>query len=196
MDYSLTQDLLGNWSQVLHTLIVGTLSYFGVIIWLRISGKRTLSKWNSFDFVVTVALGSILASAILSSTTPFSQAMLGIGLLVIFQFLLTWLSVRTKAIQQLIKAEPTLLVFKGSFLDDALKSQRVAKGEVLAALRMQGHSCVEEIGAVILETNGNFSVIKELDLSTATAMRDVKGFREQDVAVRPVNNTGEQIISI
>lgn len=183
MDYSLTKDLLGDWSQLLHTLVVGTLSYFGLIVWLRVSGKRTLSKWNSFDFVVTVALGSILASAILSETTPFSQAMLGIGLLVLFQFVLTWLSVRTKIVQRLIKAEPTLLVFKGNFLEDVLKSKRVAKGEVLAALRIQGHSCVEDIGAVVLETNGNFSVIKDLDLSTATAMRDVRGFREEAVKV-------------
>jgi len=86
-------------------------------------------------------------------------------------------------VQRLIKAEPTLLVFKGNFLEDVLKSKRVAKGEVLAALRIQGHSCVEDIGAVVLETNGNFSVIKDLDLSTATAMRDVRGFREEAVKV-------------
>ncbi len=186
-DYSLIQDLLGDWGKVVHTLLVGTLSYFGLIVWLRVSGKRTLSKWNSFDFVVTVALGSILASAILSESTPFAQAMVGIGLLVLFQFLLTWLSVRTKIIQQIIKAEPTLLVFKGNFLDDVLKDKRVAKGEVLAAIRVKGYSCVEEIGAIILETNGNFSVIKDLDLSTATAMRDVRGFREQAVAVGQAN---------
>lgn len=179
MDYSLAKDLIGDWGQIFHTLIVGTLSYFGLIVWLRVSGKRTLSKWNSFDFVVTVALGSILASALLSKTTPFLQAMLGIGLLVVFQFLLTWLSVRTQAIQHLIKAEPTLLLFEGCFLDSVLKEQRVAKGEVLAALRSKGHSCVEGIGAVVLETNGNFSVIKEIDLATATALRDVRGFREQ-----------------
>ena len=181
MDYSLTQDLLGSGPQLLHTLIVGTLSYFGTILWLRISGKRTLSKWNSFDFIVTIAMGSILASAILSKSTSLAQAMVGFGLLVFFQFLLTWLSVRTQAVQNLIKAEPTLLLFKGRMLDDVLKKQRIAKGEVLAAIRVNGSSSIEEIDAVVLETDGAFSVIPNLNIETASAFRDVSGFKEQAI---------------
>ncbi|MEO0647092.1 MAG: YetF domain-containing protein [Cyanobacteria bacterium J06650_10] len=178
MDYSLTQDLLGSWDTILHTLVVGTLSYFGIIVWLRISGKRTLSKWNSFDFIVTIAMGSVLASAILTTSTPFSQAMVAIGLLVGFQFIITWLSVRTQAIQKLVKAEPTLLLFKGRMLEAVLKDSRVAKGEILAAIRMSGAASTEEVDAVVLETNGNFSVIKELDIKKASAFKDVRGFKE------------------
>jgi len=182
MDYSLTQDLFGSWSNLLHTLIVGSLSYFGVILWLRISGKRTLSKWNAFDFVVTIALGSVLASALLNKTTPFLQVMVAFGLLVAYQFLLTWLSVRTPVVQKLIKSEPTLLTFKGKMLEDALKDERVAKGEVLAAIRTSGYSSIEEIDAVVLETDGSFSVIKEIDITTASAFRDVRGFKESAMA--------------
>ncbi len=178
MDYSLTQGLFGSWSSILHTLVIGSLSYFGLIVWLRISGKRTLSKWNAFDFVVTIALGSVLASAMLNKSTPLSQAMVGFGLLVGYQFLLTWLSVRTPFIQRLIKAEPTLLTFKGRLLDSALKDTRVAKGEVLAAIRNQGHSSIEEVDAVVLETDGSFSVVKKVDINTASAFRDVRGFKE------------------
>ena len=181
MDYSLTSDLFGSWKSLLHTLVVGTLSYFGVIVWLRISGKRTLSKWNSFDFVVTVAFGSILASALLSTSTPWSQAMLGVGMLVSFQYILTWLSVRTTVVQSLLKAEPTLLLFKGKFLNKTMKDQRVAEGEVLAAIRTHGGSSVEDTDAVILETNGNFSVIRDLEISNASALRDVRGFKEEAV---------------
>ena len=181
MDYSLTSDLFGDWESILHTLVVGTLTYFGVIVWLRVSGKRTLSKWNSFDFVVTVAFGSILASALLSTSTPWTQSMLGVGMLVTFQYILTWLSVRTTAVQSLLKAEPTLLLFKGQFLEKVMKDQRVAEGEVLAAIRLQGSGSIEDTDAVILETNGNFSVISNLELKNASALRDVRGFREQAV---------------
>lgn len=37
-------------------------SYAFIVFVLRLSGKRTLSKMNAFDFIVTVALGSILAN--------------------------------------------------------------------------------------------------------------------------------------
>jgi len=181
MDYSLISDLFGERADLLHTFIVGTLSYFGVIVWLRISGKRTLSKWNSFDFVVTVAFGSVLASSLLSTSTSWMQSMLAVGMLVSFQYILTWLSVRTTAVQNLIKSEPTLLVFKGKFLEEPMKDQRVAQGEVLAAIRLSGGSSIEDTDAVVLETNGNFSVVKNLDLDNASALRDVRGFRSQAV---------------
>ena len=177
MDYSLVKDLLGSWEAILHTLATGTLTYFGLIVWLRISGKRTLSKWNSFDFVVTIALGSVLASAFLSSQTSFVQAMVAVGMLVSFQFLLTWLSVRTPIVQKLIKARPTLLFYKGEFLDDMLKQKRIAKGEVLAAIRESGQAQTEAIDAVVLETDGSISIISKIE--SGSALSDVEGFSKR-----------------
>ncbi|MEL6160303.1 MAG: YetF domain-containing protein [Cyanobacteria bacterium J06623_5] len=179
MDFSIYQAIIGSRSGILHTLIVGTLAYFGMIVWLRVSGKRTLSKWNSFDFIVTIALGSILASATLSKSTSFLQSVVSVGLLVGLQFLITWVSVHTSAVQALIKSEPTLLLFKGKFIESALKSERVAKGEVLAAIRLSGNDSLENIDAVVLETEGSFSVIKSVDIRSASAFRDVRGFKEQ-----------------
>ena len=176
MQNPILNELIGNWKPLFHTLLVGTLSYIGTIVWLRISGKRTLSKWNSFDFVVTVAFGSILASALLTDTISFLQAMLAIGLLVSYQFVLTWLSVRTEKVQALIKAKPTLLLFKGAILNGMAKRKRVAEGEILAAVRLNGYSKLEDVDAVVLETDGSFSVIGNIDPHDASAMRDVEGF--------------------
>lgn len=181
MDYSLVSDLTSDWSRLLHTVIVGTLAYAGLIVWLRVSGKRTLSKWNAFDFIVTIALGSMLASALLTPDVSFSQAMVAVGLLVSYQFLLTWLSVRSGVVQNLIKARPTLLFFKGDFLEPMLKHERVAEGEVLAAIRLSGKSHLADIDAVVLETDGSFSVIENVEITAASALKDVKGFR--DIAI-------------
>ena len=160
----------------LSTIILGTVAYFAIICMLRISGKRTLSKWNSFDFVVTVAFGSVLASILLSTKDSFGTGILAFGLLVLFQYILTWISVRSSLIQKLIKAEPALLLYKGELKSEVLKRERVAEGEVLAALRAQGVSAIEDVDAVVLETDGSFSVIKSLNNSTASALKDVKEF--------------------
>jgi uncharacterized membrane protein YcaP (DUF421 family) len=169
--------VFNNVSSLIHTFFIGSLSYFAVVVLIRLSGKRTLSKWNAFDFVVTVAYGSILATTVLSTRTSLLQGILGVGVLIALQFLLTWLAVRTPAIQHLIKGEPQLLLFEGEFLIEALKRERVTKGEVMAAVRSEGISALEEIHAVVLETDGSFSVIKERNRSADTAMSDVKGYR-------------------
>ena len=160
-------------SALVYTLTVGTLGYVTVILFLRLSGKRTLSKWNSFDFVITIAFGSILSAIILAKeTTPFLQATLAFGLLVVYQFILTWLSARSSIVQKLIKSEPSLLVYQGQFRERVLKKQRIAKGEVLAAIRSQGLGDVKQVGAVVLETDGSFSVIQQLD--DASSLQDVR----------------------
>ncbi len=191
-DYSLVKDITANWESIAHTLVAGTLSYFGLIVWLRVSGKRTLSKWNSFDFVVTIALGSLLASVLLTKTVSFVQVMLAIGLLVSFQFILTWLSVRSSVVQNLIKAKPTLLLFKGEFIESLRMQERVAKGEILSAIRLSGGSSLADIDAVILETDGSFSVIKDLDITQATALRDVQGFKERALLGNSSDRTGSK----
>ena len=170
--------MFNQWSSLAHTLIAGSLGYILIIFLLRISGKRTLSKWNSFDFVVTIAFGSILASLLLSKSTSLAQAVLGFGLLVLYQFGLTWLAVRSEIVQKLIKAKPTLLFYEGQFLQSLLQQERVAEGEVLAAIRNQGIGSLNQVDAVILETDGSFSVIQ--DLQGSSALRDVEGFKNRD----------------
>ncbi|MEO6887893.1 MAG: DUF421 domain-containing protein, partial [Ktedonobacteraceae bacterium] len=54
------------WATLLRTVVVGVLAYIALVVFVRISGKRTLSKMNAFDLIVTISLGSTLASALLS----------------------------------------------------------------------------------------------------------------------------------
>lgn len=166
--------MFNSWSSLAHTLFAGSLGYILMIFLLRISGKRTLSKWNSFDFVVTIAFGSILAAMLLSQSTSLAQAGLGFALLVLYQFGITWMATRSEVIQNLIKAKPTLLFFEGQFIQACLKQERVAEGEVLAAIRSQGIGDLNQVDAVILETDGSFSVIQ--NLQDSSALRDVQGF--------------------
>lgn len=70
-----------SWDDVVRIVLVGAASYTALVILLRLAGKRTLSQLNVFDFVVTVALGSILASVLLDSTLSFTEGMTALALL-------------------------------------------------------------------------------------------------------------------
>ena len=171
-----------NMNPFLETAITGTIAYVAIIFLLRISGKRTLSKWNSFDLVVTVSFGSVLASALLSNKDQFGKGIFAFALLVLFQYIITWISVRSSLIQKLIKSEPTLLLYKGQMQRDVMEKERIAEGEILAALRANGISAMEDADAVILETDGSFSVIQNIDNSSASALKDVRQFDRTQVA--------------
>ncbi len=146
------------WAGMLRVAIVGTLAYLGLVLLLRISGKRTLSKMNAFDLVVTVALGSTLATVILSKDVALAEGMTAFALLIGLQFVITWLSVRSSTVSRLVKAEPTLLFYQGQFLTAEMHRTRVMEGEVRAAIRQQGIAALQDVGAVVLETDGSFAV--------------------------------------
>ncbi|MEI8665572.1 hypothetical protein P4S81_12945 [Pseudoalteromonas sp. B28] len=74
---------------LIRVLIIGVLGYVALVFWLRVSGKRTLSKWNVFDFVVTIALGSILASVIISKSVALLEGILAFVVLIGLQYLIT-----------------------------------------------------------------------------------------------------------
>ena len=164
----------GGWAGLARTVIVGIAAYVALVAMLRVSGKRTLSKLNAFDLVVTVALGSTLATILLSRDVPLAEGVLALALLVGLQWLIAWSSSRSRTVSRLVKSDPRLLVLRGRVLRDALASERVVEDEVLAAVRDAGFASLDEVGAVVLETDGTFSVLGQAD-GPLDALRSVEG---------------------
>ena len=122
--------------------------------------KRTLSKLNAFDLVVTVALGSTLSAILLQESIALAEGATALGLLILLQYLVTFASVRSNNVAKLIRSEPTLLVRSGSFCHDAMMRQRITEDEIMSAARSNGRQGLDEIEAVVLESDGTLSIIK------------------------------------
>jgi len=165
--------LFDSWTGLGRVVLVGTLAYVVLVAFIRVSGKRTLTKLNAFDLVITVALGSTLATVLLSKDIPLAEGVLGLATLIVLQYAITWASVRVPWFKRLVKSRPTILVSRGAFIDDALLEQRVTRDEVYAVLRSQGVSAVEDVGALVLETDGSFSVVRTVDWDRADVLSDI-----------------------
>lgn len=168
-----------SWTDLVRVFAVGAPAYAVLVLLLRISGKRTLSKMNAFDLVITVAMGSTLATILLSRDVSLSEGVAALALLVLLQFAITWTSIRSKGLRRLIKSRPTLLFHRGRFLEEALQSERVTRAEVLAAARAQGIGDLGAVAAVVLETDGSISVSLGDTSGAASTLRDVRHFPEE-----------------
>lgn len=160
------------WQGLARVLLVGVPVYAALVILLRLSGKRTLSKMNAFDLVVTVALGSTLASTLTSKGVAMAEGVLALALLIVLQLLLAWVATRSERFSRLVKAEPAMVFRRGEFLVDAMRRERVTEGEVLAAIREAGIPTLAQVEAVVLETAGEFSVVRRCD--TVDVLRRVR----------------------
>ncbi len=164
-----------DWSIVARTLIVGTLAYVAMVLLLRVSGQRTLAKMNAFDLVVTVALGSALANVLLNEAVALTEGIVAFALLIALQYLVTWSSVRAPWVRRFVTGEPYLVAFQGVMLDEALRRKRVNADDVRAAVRSEGFALLDEVEAVVLETDGSFSVIGRNEDSGTSTLEGVEG---------------------
>ncbi len=149
-----------DWQDLVRVVVVGTCSYLSLLVLLRVSGKRTLAKLNAFDFVVTVALGSTLSSVLLSSDVALVEGVTAMALLVLLQYVVAWLSVRSRSVEGLVKSEPTL-VYREGFLHGPMRRMRVTEDEVRQAARTAGQAGLDAVAAVVLETDGSLSVLTQ-----------------------------------
>lgn len=148
------------WDSLVRTLVVGVAAYVVLIVFLRVSGKRTLSKMNAFDLVVTVALGSTLATVLLTKDVALADGALAFALLIALQFAVTWTSVRAAWVRKAVTGDPLMLLYRGQLLPEALRKARVTDAEVRAAVRAAGFGSLARVRAVVLETDGSFSVLE------------------------------------
>lgn len=168
-----------NLSGLVRVLVVGSLAYVWLVLVLRISGKRTLAQLNAFDFIVTVALGSTLATVELSNSVAWTEGALALALLAALQFVAAWLSMHAPWVRKIITSQPTVLLRDGHPVWAALKRERVSEQSLNAAVRGAGLGGLERVAAVVLETNGTLSVIGISALGSGSALQDI------DVSARP-----------
>ena len=147
------------WDNLAQVLIVTPIMYIAVITFVRLTGKRSTSQMNNFDWVVTVAIGSIIASPILLKDVSVAEGVLAVGLLFFLQWILTNLTVRSKVVSNIVRSTPSILVYRGELQHTEMKRTRVTESEIMSAIRENGHAKLDAIGLVVLESDANLSVI-------------------------------------
>lgn len=147
------------WDNLARVLIVTPIMYVSVIAFVRLTGKRSTSQMNNFDWVVTVAIGSIIASPILLKDISVAEGVLAVGLLFSLQWVLTSLMVRSKLVSKIVRDSPSILVYRGELQRAAMKHTRVTEPEIMSAVRGSGHADLSMIGLVVLESDAKLSII-------------------------------------
>lgn len=160
----------GGWEPVLRVAVVGIFAYVAVVAFLRIGGNRSLAQTHAFDFIVTVALGATLGSVLTARSVSVLEAVMAFGILIGLQFVVTTLQVRSRAFVSLIAQSPVLLAEDGRALEDALFDHRITPEELHIALRKSGFGSLVGVAAVVLEADGNLSVIGSGDAGDRSAL--------------------------
>ncbi|MDP5181785.1 DUF421 domain-containing protein [Blastococcus sp. BMG 814] len=162
-------------SDLVRVLLVGGAAYITVVVLLRTTGKRTLAKLNAFDLIVTVALGSTLATILLSSDVSWTEGALALALLAVLQTVVAWVTTRRPGLRNVVTARPRLVLRNGEPLQDAMRTERMSLDEIRQAVRSSGSGDLADVAAVVLESDGSLSVIPAEKYGTGAALEGVAG---------------------
>lgn len=148
-----------DWGTLLRIVISSAAVYFCIVLFHRISGKRSTSQLNNFDWVVTVMIGSIGASTAVLANVPLIEGMTSIITLLVLQYAVTKYSSLSPEFANLIVCEPRVVFYEGQFLPEAMRKERLTRQEIECAMRSEGIHDFDEVAAVIFESDAKLTVV-------------------------------------
>jgi uncharacterized membrane protein YcaP (DUF421 family) len=151
---------------IARAILLSAIAVIWIVIVVRVIGLRAFSKMTAFDFVVTVATGSLLAGASQATSWPgFVQPTIAIASLLGVQYFVAQGRLHSSKFQAAVQNTPVLLMSDGKILDSALSATRVTKDDLIAKLREANALNFSEVRAVVLETTGDISVLHGSNLN-------------------------------
>lgn len=167
MDYSWINTTM---TAVLMAVLSTAGIYISLILLTRLSGLRSFSKLSSFDFAITVAIGSLIASTVIAENPPLLLAISALLALFVIQMFVATLRRSSSFIRTLVDNKAILLMKGERMLEKNMKKAKISRSDLLAKLREANVLELSQIHAVIMESTGDISVLhhdgENLDFDT------------------------------
>lgn len=147
------------WTAAAMTLASAAGIYLALIVYTRLVGLRSFSKMSSFDFAITVAIGSVIATTVVAEDPPLLQGAMALAWLYALQYGLSRLRQRSGTVRAAVDNRPVLLMDGDRILEAAMDRAGVTRADVLAKLREANVLRFDQVRAVVLESTGDISVL-------------------------------------
>jgi uncharacterized membrane protein YcaP (DUF421 family) len=138
--------------------LYAVLYYAGLVLMLRVAGKRLAGQTTTFDLVVLIQLAVVLQTTLLGKGVA-NAAVFVVTVLVLHR-LVAAACARSPRLRKLLRGEPRRLVAEGVVLDDALAEEGMSRAELLAGLRKLGFASPDEVQLAVLEETGHISAVR------------------------------------
>ncbi|MCL6712710.1 DUF421 domain-containing protein [Pseudomonas sp. R2.Fl] len=143
------------WGFVVRAVIV----YFALLVMIRVSGKRTMGQFTSFDMLLVVLLGNAVQNALLGEDASVGGGLLLAAVLMAVNWLVGFVSARSRRVEALVEGSPVLLARDGKVYREVLRRELISRQDFDKAMREAGIDAIDEIHLAVLETNGHITLV-------------------------------------
>ncbi len=147
------------WSDLLSELWRTGLLYVLAFVVFRLMGKRSVSHMAPFDIAVVIIIGEAVAIGIEETSKSIFIPVVSIVTLGLLQFVLTWVNIKWRGLEQVSQGVATVLVEKGKVKHKNLQREHLSQSDLMISLREQGIDRIEDVDTARLEPTGKVSVL-------------------------------------
>jgi len=143
------------WEFLLRAVVV----YIVLLAMIRMSGKRSMGQFTAFDVLLIVLLGNAVQNSLLGEDHSLLGGLLLAAVLIVLNWIVGWLSARSRRAERVIEGEPVVLARDGRLFDNVLRRELVSRNDFDEALRQHGEVRLDDVALALLETDGQISVV-------------------------------------
>jgi uncharacterized membrane protein YcaP (DUF421 family) len=158
--------------KVLRTVAV----YAGILLLLRLAGRRDLAQLSTFDLVVVLLLSNVVQNAIIGPDNSLVGGLLGAVVLIVVNAAWSRLVGSSPTLVRWIEGQPVALVSDGRFQDRVLWREGIRRTDLDRALRLQGADHVGEVESALLNPGGSI-VVKLREAEQNASVGDLTALR-------------------
>lgn len=162
-------------SSLLWVVVSCVVFYFLTIAISRLVGLRSFTTFSSFDFLITLSMGALLASTVVSREVALTEGAAAIATLFTLQMAVSLGRSHWGWVKKIIDNPPTLLMENGQVLYDNLRAVRITEDELRAKLRGSNVYNYAQVRAVVLESSGEVSVLQQPDQGLLPEITTLEG---------------------
>jgi uncharacterized membrane protein YcaP (DUF421 family) len=145
---------------VLEKIVRAAAVYVFLLVGLRLTGKRQMGQMSAFDLVVLLIISNVLQNAMIGNDNSVLGGFLGAATILLLNYGVTRLAFSRRGLERLLEGGPTLLIHNGKVIEANLRRELLTRDELMAGLRRQGITAVEEVHVALLEETGTITAVK------------------------------------
>jgi uncharacterized membrane protein YcaP (DUF421 family) len=175
---TLTHMCIPTGDKIIRTVLV----YFFLVIGFRVFGKRELGQFNSFDLIVLITIANAVQNAIIGPENTLTGGLIGAATLLVVNWILVQVCYLWPALDRVLEGKEVVLYENGTINHKACRRELITVEELMTVARRQGARSLREVDRIVLERNGNVSVLLQED---ATIVRILDEIRDLKRMVQP-----------
>jgi len=142
-----------------HFVVRGLIVYLFLAVALRLTGRRQMGHLAPFDLILLLVLSNTVQNAMNGGDNSVPGGLLSACTVIAANYVVSWVTYHNKTIARLIEGRAIVLVRDGRIDEAARRRAMLTREELLAALRLEGCACVEEVHFALLENTGEITVM-------------------------------------